>query len=639
MKNNGQIIAKAFDLCGESFGAAAVTDSEGRYVYVNSVWQSITGILAKDIIGKDIRSFPNIEGSCADAAINSARSLVSIVTVRKKNIVEKNSAGTKGTDSLIVRYRPLRDINGKVSGCIISQLCFDRDEALGIKRQIERFTEEKESKRGSKKYINRAKYTVSSIIGESAPMREVKRQIYIAAATSASCLIEGETGTGKELVAHAIHNAGSRKEESFVRVNCSAIPENLMESEFFGYEEGSFTGSSKGGKIGKFESANHGSMFLDEINAMDLTMQPKLLRALQEKEIERVGGTVSIPVDVRILSASNYPLEELIEKGSFRRDLFYRLNIITINIPPLRERKDDIPLLAESFISGFRNTDRGTASGITNRAMEYLMEYSWPGNVRELQNSIERAMASTMSDVLDIEHFQRLENHNEKDTFSKYLSPGGRAYEIRGPVDAQPEKNTSIEKSDIEKLMFILRMIGDIPAISDILRTMLNVNIDANAFAPKQTNEENNSYENGTEIVRQSGAENVRQNVIGAAMQNITGAAMQNVTGTAMQNVTETAMQNVTGAAMQNVTETVKQYVTEFAKQNVSENIRQNDIENVKLSKRGAKSLSEMKEESEKAAIIDALKMCNLNKSKAAKMLNISRTLLYKKLEKYNIEC
>ena len=316
MKYNEEIIAQAVDLCGAGCAAAAITDSEGIYIYVNNIWQSITGISSEEIIGKNIRSFPNIEGSCADAAINTAHNLVSIVRVKGKK------GGEKRSETLLVRYRPLRDIKGNVTGCFISQLCSGKEEALGINRQIERFlaeSGEKGEKKNKKNQVNRAKYTVDSIIGGSSPMQEVKRQIYIAAATSASCLIEGETGTGKELVAHAIHNAGSRKEEPFVRVNCSAIPENLMESEFFGYEEGSFTGSAKGGKIGKFESANHGTMFLDEINAMDLTMQPKLLRALQEKEIERVGGTVSIPVDVRILSASNHPLEELIENGKFRR--------------------------------------------------------------------------------------------------------------------------------------------------------------------------------------------------------------------------------------------------------------------------------------------------------------------------------
>ena len=203
-------------------------------------------------------------------------------------------------------------------------------------------------------------------------MQELKDQIYIAGVSSASCLIEGETGTGKELVAHAIHNISSRSAFPFVRVNCSAIPENLMESEFFGYEEGSFTGGAKGGRAGKFENAHLGSMFLDEINAMSLQMQPKLLRALQEKEIERVGGTESIPVDVRILSASNMPLDYLVEKGLFRRDLYYRLNIITIRIPPLRDRKEDILPLVTSFIRRYNKEMGRNVEEITARRLAFL---------------------------------------------------------------------------------------------------------------------------------------------------------------------------------------------------------------------------------------------------------------------------
>ncbi len=193
----------------------------------------------------------------------------------------------------------------------------------------------------------------------------------------------------------------------FVRVNCSAIPENLMESEFFGYEEGSFTGGLKGGKAGKFEKAHLGSMFLDEVNAMSLSMQPKLLRALQEKEIERIGGTESIPVNVRVIAASNMPLDMLVEEGKFRRDLFYRLNIMTIKIPPLRERKEDILPLVRSFIGRYNGETLRNVRGISEEAVEYLMNYDWPGNVRELQNVIERTMASTWDEWLELKDFKK----------------------------------------------------------------------------------------------------------------------------------------------------------------------------------------------------------------------------------------
>ena len=283
-------------------------------------------------------------------------------------------------------------------------------------------------------------------------MQEVKEQIYIAGATSASCLIEGETGTGKELVAHAIHNASMRRVFPFVKVNCSAIPENLMESEFFGYEEGSFTGGIKGGKAGKFEKAHLGSMFLDEINAMNLKMQPKLLRALQEKEIERVGGSESIPVNVRVIAASNTPLESMIERGLFRRDLFYRLNIITIRIPPLRERKEDIPPLVQSFIRRYNSETCREVNGISDGALRYLSEYDWPGNVRELQNVVERVMASTRNDFLETDDFRRFSPHPESENrtvsgFSGSSFPDGKYEEATAPGI----KSLSLQKEESEK--------------------------------------------------------------------------------------------------------------------------------------------------------------------------------------------
>ena len=276
------------------------------------------------------------------------------------------------------------------------------EEAQDFSKKLDQILKEFQYLKSPERGSSGAKYSVQSIIGDSPGMRDVREQIYIAGATAASCLIEGETGTGKELVAHAIHNVSMRKIFPFVKVNCSAIPENLMESEFFGYEEGSFTGGVKGGKAGKFEKAHLGSMFLDEINAMSLKMQPKLLRALQEKEIERVGGTESIPVNVRVLSASNMPLDYLVEQGVFRRDLFYRLNIITVKIPPLRRRKEDILPLTQSFIKRYNSELCRNVSGISDGALQYLTEYDWPGNVRELQNVIERVMASTWEDRLDM---------------------------------------------------------------------------------------------------------------------------------------------------------------------------------------------------------------------------------------------
>lgn len=253
--------------------------------------------------------------------------------------------------------------------------------------------------------IESLKYSINSIIGQSAAILELKEEIINAAQSSSTVVITGETGTGKELVAHSIHNLSSRREKKMVKVNASAFPENLVESEFFGYEEGSFTGASRHGKKGKFEQANGGTLFIDEINHMPLSIQPKLLRVLQEKEIERIGGTDSIPVDVRILAATNENLKDLVTSGRFREDLYYRLNVMEILIPPLRQRIEDIDLLIHSKIQELNCVLGKSVSGIHEDALKMLKGYKWPGNVRELYNVIERAMNYSKGPLLTIKDF------------------------------------------------------------------------------------------------------------------------------------------------------------------------------------------------------------------------------------------
>ncbi|MCF6095296.1 sigma 54-interacting transcriptional regulator [Microaerobacter geothermalis] len=237
-----------------------------------------------------------------------------------------------------------------------------------------------------------ARYSWEQISSANPQMEKLKRSAYKAAKGRSTILIRGESGTGKELFAHAIHSVSARKNGPFVTVNCAAIPEHLLESEFFGYEEGAFTGAKQKGKIGKFDLANGGTLFLDEIGDMSSQLQAKLLRVLQEKEFYRVGGTEKIHVDVRIIAATNRSLEEMVEKGDFREDLFYRLNVISFEIPPLRKRKEDILLLTEIFIEELNRIIGTSITGIESRALEVLMGYHWPGNVRELKNVLERGM-------------------------------------------------------------------------------------------------------------------------------------------------------------------------------------------------------------------------------------------------------
>ena len=238
-----------------------------------------------------------------------------------------------------------------------------------------------------------AKYTINDIVGHSKAILQLKEQIIATAKTKSTVLIMGETGTGKELVAHSIHRLSNRRHNAFVRVNCAAIPDNLLESELFGYEAGAFTGAIKGGQVGKFEAADGGTIFLDEIGDMPLSLQAKILRVLQEKEIEKVGGRVPIPVDIRIIAATHRHLLDLVREKKFREDLYYRLHVIPIQMPPLREHREDIPLLVDFFLAKQADELDVKKPDIDRDCMAALVKYDWPGNVRELANVIEMAIS------------------------------------------------------------------------------------------------------------------------------------------------------------------------------------------------------------------------------------------------------
>ncbi len=244
--------------------------------------------------------------------------------------------------------------------------------------------------------------TIPNILGEHPKMREVFRIVSKIAATSSTVLIVGESGTGKELVARAVHDGSQRRDKPFMAINCAAIPDSLMESELFGHEKGSFTGANVR-ELGIFEAADGGTVFLDEIGEMNVAMQAKLLRAIQEKEIRRVGGKVNVPLDVRILSATNKELEQEIKRGNFREDLFYRLNVIRINLPPLRERGNDVKNLAEFFVKKYSQASGIAVEGISRPALKLLMNYAWPGNVRQLESVIERSVLMAESNYIEPE--------------------------------------------------------------------------------------------------------------------------------------------------------------------------------------------------------------------------------------------
>ena len=242
---------------------------------------------------------------------------------------------------------------------------------------------------------------VEGIVGRSRGLQEVLEQVAIVAPTDATVLLHGETGTGKELVARAIHNLSSRRERTFVRMNCAAIPSGLLESELFGHEKGAFTGALMQRK-GRFEAADGGSLLLDEIGDIPLELQPKLLRAVQEQEFERLGSTRTIQVNVRMIAATHRDLSAMIGEGRFREDLFYRFNVFPIEIPPLRERREDIPVLVRFFVSRISRRMQKPIRSVSKSSMEALMNADWPGNIRELENFIERCVILSPGDELNV---------------------------------------------------------------------------------------------------------------------------------------------------------------------------------------------------------------------------------------------
>ncbi|MEH7224840.1 sigma-54-dependent Fis family transcriptional regulator [Bacillus sp. JJ1566] len=379
--------------------AISVVDEDGRGILINRAYTRITGLEKEQVIGKP-----------ANADISEGESMhMQVLKTRRPVRGARMKVGPFEKD-VIVNVAPVI-VDGKLKGSVgvihdvseISQLTSELNRARHIIRSLE------------------AKYTFDDIIGSSEEMEFAIEQAKLGAKTPATVLLRGESGTGKELFAHAIHNESKRKYNKFVRVNCAAISESLLESELFGYEEGAFSGAKRGGKRGIFEEANNGSIFLDEIGELSLNTQAKLLRVLQEREIRRVGGTKSIPIDVRIIAATNVNLEKGIGNGTFREDLYYRINKIPIQIPSLRMRKQDIKPLAEHLLLKINQDYGRTVEGLTKEAINYLYGYDWPGNVRELENVLGRAVIfmNYQERLIDVKHIQPLHNLKEKASASQ----------------------------------------------------------------------------------------------------------------------------------------------------------------------------------------------------------------------------
>lgn len=341
-------------------GIVAV-DAAGRIMHTNAVVEEVLGAHGEDLAGQMVETY--FSGAYVGALLRDGTAFTNIelrigdqsrsthVLISGKPVGEKNAGS-------ILALKKMDDVYKVINNLTTSPLATSFDEIVGASPQI----------------------------------GQLKRQALRVAVSSSNILITGESGTGKELLARAIHHASPRAAKPFVALNCAAMPETLIESELFGFEEGAFTGAARGGRPGKFQLAHGGTIFLDEIGDMPLHLQPKLLRVLQEKTVERLGGHKSVAVDVRVIAATNRDLEAMIERGEFRQDLYYRLNIISLQIPPLRERMEDIPLLVTTLLKKINNQTPHWVEGVSPEALAFLMEYAWPGNVRELENILERAV-------------------------------------------------------------------------------------------------------------------------------------------------------------------------------------------------------------------------------------------------------
>ncbi|SHH67850.1 PAS domain S-box-containing protein [Caloranaerobacter azorensis DSM 13643] len=350
--------------------------------------------------------------------------------------------------------------NGKVIGAVGKVMFKDVSDLVTLTNKVNRLEQELEYYKRELNKERTAKYSFKDIIGSSASIQAVKELAMKVAKTDSNVLITGESGTGKELFAHAIHNASKRYLGPFIRINCAAIPEELLESELFGYEEGAFTGARKGGKKGKFELANGGTILLDEIGDMSIKMQAKLLRVLQEKEIERLGGDVVRNIDVRIIASTNKDLEMLVRQGLFREDLYFRLNVMSIKIPPLRERKEDISILAKKLLVKVSSKLGKYVEGISNDAIKCLESYDWPGNIRELENVIERAINLLDSDlIIKPEHLpEKITKNKTKKYFYEGKGLKNIIEEIEKEIILKCLEENDWNKNKVAKILGISRV-------------------------------------------------------------------------------------------------------------------------------------------------------------------------------------
>jgi PAS domain S-box-containing protein len=423
-----------------TYDGIVVVDKNGIITRFNKAYQSFLGIDEKNAVGKFVE----------DVIENTRMHIV--VKTGKPEIGETQKI--QGHEMVVMRIPIYK--RGEVVGAVGKVLFRDVKEIRSMVEKLDLATKELKYYKGEVMRLKGSRYNFKNIVGRSRKILLAKKMAKTAASGNSNVLIRGESGTGKELFAHAIHDASLRRYGAFIRVNCAAIPAGLLESELFGYEAGAFTDAKKGGKPGKFEMAQGGTLFLDEIGDMPPEMQAKLLRVLQEKEVERLGSERVIRLDIRLIAATNRDLEDLVKKEVFRQDLYYRLNVLKIEIPPLREIREDIELLCERMLQEI-NEDLGTAvEAIAPGVIEILRAYDWPGNIRELKNVMERAVAvnTGRGKIIRKNHLPiyLLDMNTEKNTV--VMSAGSRSTESAA-VGTLAEILAKTEKTAIENALHL----------------------------------------------------------------------------------------------------------------------------------------------------------------------------------------
>ncbi|MCM2677588.1 sigma-54 interaction domain-containing protein [Alkalicoccobacillus plakortidis] len=383
----------------DAYHCFVVVDKHGFVTYMNNSYCHFLNLDKDLVIGKHV----------TDVIENSRMHIVA-----QTGIEEIADLQFIRGNHMVANRIPVRS-NGEIVGAVGTVLFRDTKEWMSMNSHIKDLLLELEHYRNQQRKQHGATYSLHDIVGSSDKMNLLKEQVKKIATGDVSILLRGESGTGKELFAHSIHHLSERNAKPFIKVNCAAIPEHLLESELFGYQEGAFTGAKKGGKPGKFQLADGGTLFLDEIGDMPLSAQVKILRVLQEGEIEAVGSVQLEQIDVRIIAATNQPLEALIDKQKFREDLFYRINVVQLQIPPLRDRPEDIQVLAKYILHKITRRTGKRVTDIDEQVLSCFYSYRWPGNARELENVIESAVHLTNSEIIKMEDLPdrlQLNNHS-----------------------------------------------------------------------------------------------------------------------------------------------------------------------------------------------------------------------------------